>query len=582
MTSLVTSDSLLALDIGTINTRALLFDVINGRYRFVAAGSARTTTGAPFFDAGEGVRTAVNSLAELTGRVILGSGDNLISPTRPDGSGVDTFVLTMSAGPPLKVVAIGLLEEVSVESARHLAETTYANIVGTLSLNDRRTQEARIDTILKVRPDLIIMTGGIEGGASLSIRKLVETIGLASFLLPKGQRPQILYAGNQIMQKVVEDSLGSLGDLHLAPNIRPTWEMEQLAPAQIQLTEIFRKVRSKQVRSIKELDGWAHGRMLPTAVAFERVIRFLSKIYDPSKGVLGIDIGASSTTIAASFKGKSALGVYPQFGLGENLTKLLRLSKFDEIYRWLTVDISAETIQDYIYNKASYPASLPATLEDLEIEQALTRQAMQLSILRISRNFPPNVIQTRPGILPWFEPIMATGSVLTKAPTHGQSMLMLLDGLQPAGVTTILLDQNNLVSALGAAADVNPLLGVQVLGSNTMLNLGAVIAPVGSARIGTPILRVEVTHDNGREFNVEVKHGALKVISLPMGEVATLRLQPLHRFDVGMGPGRGGRLQVVGGSLGVVIDARGRPLILNSDPARRREQIKNWQSVFGN
>ncbi len=581
MTSLVTSDSLLALDIGTINTRALLFDVINGHYRFVAAGSAKTTAGAPFLDAGEGVRMAINRLEELTGRVILGSGDNLITPTRPEGSGVDAVVMTMSAGPPLKVVAVGLLEEVSVESARHLAETTYSNIVGKLSLNDRRKQEIRIDTILKLRPDLIIIAGGIEGGASRSIRKLLEAIGLSNFLLPREQRPQVLYAGNQSMQKEVKESLGSVSDLHFSPNIRPTWEIEQLAPAQQQLTEIFRKIRSKQVLSIRELDGWAHGRMMPTAVAFERVIRFLSKIYDPSKGVLGIDIGASSTTIATAFTGKSSLGVYPQFGLGANLPNLLRYIRLDDIHHWLSEEIPAETIRDYIYNKAAFPASLPATTEELAIEQAITRQVMQLSIKKISSGFPKRIARNRSGILPWFEPVMATGSVLTQAPTHGQSMLMLLDGLQPTGVTTILLDQNNLVSALGAAADVNPLLAIQVLGSNTMLNLGAVIAPVGTARIGTPILRVKITYDDGREANLDVKYGSLEVLSLPMGAVATIRLQPLHRFDVGMGPGRGGRLQVVGGSLGVVIDARGRPLVLNPDPTRRREKIKKWLWTLG-
>lgn len=582
MTSLVTSDSLLALDIGTINTRALLFDVINGRYRFVAVGSAKTTTGAPFFDAGEGARTALNRLAELTGRIILGSGDKLITPSRLDGSGVDAFVLTMSVGPPLKVIAVGLLEEVSAESARHLAETTYANIAGSLCMNDRRDQEARIDTILRVRPDLIIMAGGIEGGASRSISKLVEAIGLSSALLPRSHRPQILFAGNQAMQKPVEDSLGGIVDLYLTPNIRPSWETERLTPAQQQLTQIFRKVRTKQVRSIKELDGWARGKILPTSVAFERVIRFLSKIYDPSKGVLGIDIGASSTTIATAFNGKSSLGVYPQFGLGRNLAMMLRYISLDDIRNWLPEDISPAAIRDYIYNKAAFPASLPATQEEMMIEQALTRQLMRLSVKKISYSFQNHAAQSSPGILPWFEPVMATGSVLTHAPTHGQSMLILLDGLQPAGVTTILLDQNNLVSALGAAADVNPLLAVQVLGSNTMLNLGAVIAPVGTARFGTPVLQVKVSYEDGRETNLEVKRGTLEVISLPMGELATIRLQPLHRFDVGMGPGRGGRLKVVGGSLGVVIDARGRPLTLNPDPVRRREQIKKWHWTLGN
>jgi uncharacterized protein (TIGR01319 family) len=581
MTSLVTSDSLLALDIGTIYTRALLFDVITGRYRFVASGSAKTTTGAPYLDAGEGARVALNRLAELTGRVLLGNNDNLITPTRPDGSGVDTFVLTMSAGKPLKVVAVGLLEEVSLESARNLAETTYANIVGTLSLNDRRSQEARIDTILKVRPDMIIMAGGIEGGASKSIRNLLEAIGLSCFLLPKRQRPPILYAGNQMMHKEVEGSLGGITDLFLAPNIRPTWEIEQLAPAQKILMQMFGKVRSKQIHSINELGAWAQGRLMPTAVAFERVVRFLSKVYDPSKGVLGIDVGASSTTIASAFDGRSSLGVYPQLGLGVNLPRQLRLSRIEDITRWLTEDVADDTIQDYVYNKRAYPASLPATIEELAIEHAFARQVMRFAVKRMARNFPKNGSKKYSGILPWFEPVLATGSVLTEAPTHGHSMLMLLDGLQPAGVTTILLDQNNLVPALGAAADVNPLLAVQVLGSNTILNLGAVIAPVGNARIGTPILRAQVTYESGREVDLQVKYGSIDLIALPMSEAATIRLQPLQRFDVGMGPGRGGRIKVVGGSLGIVIDARGRPLQLNLDPARQREQNKNWLRMLG-
>jgi len=582
MTSLVISDSLLAVDIGTIKTRALLFDVIDERYRFVAKGIAETTIGPPFLDAGEGVRMAINQLAEVTGRIFLRNDGSLITPSVPDNSGVDAFALTMSGGPPLKVVAVGLVKEVSVESAKHLAATTYSNIVGTLSLSDRRSQEERINMILQTRPDLIIMAGGIEGGASLSIRKLLEAVGLAAYLLPKGYQPQILFAGNKEMAAEVERSLRGVADLFIAPNIRPTWEMERLAPAQGKLNTIFKRIRSNQSLSIKELDGWAQGKMMPTATAFDRVIRFLSKIYDPSKGVLGVDIGASSTTMVSAFKGKSSLGVYPQLGLGSNAPNILHLSKANEINRWLSEDISFETVRDYVFNKAAFPASLPVTQEDTVIEHAIARQAMQIGIKQISQSFPKDAPRSGPGILPWFEPILATGSVFTKTPTHSQSMLMLLDGLQPAGVTTVLLDQNNLVSALGAVADVNPVLAVQVLGSNTVLNLGAVIAPVGNARTGTPILRVKITYDDGRDVNMEVKFGSIEVIPLPMREKATLRLQPLHRFDVGMGPGRGGRLQVVGGALGVVIDARGRPLSLDSDPVRRREKTKKWLRALGN
>ncbi len=582
MTSIVAADSLLALDIGTVTTRALLFDMVGGTYRFIATGIAPSTAGAPFGDVGEGVRRAFGQLEEITGRMLLGGDENLIIPSQADGSGVDTFAVTLSAGPPMKSVVVGLLEDVSVDSARRLAETTYAQVVEILSLNDRRKQDARIDTILRVRPDLIIMAGGVEGGASLSVRKLLEAVGLACFLLPKGQRPQILFAGNTAMQKEVKESLEPLADLYTAPNIRPTLEVEQLAPVQTQVAQIFKKVRSQQVIGIPELDAWAKGRLIPTSMAFGRIIRFLSRIYDPSKGVLGVDVGASATTVAAAFNGNLSAGVYPRLGLGAGLDKLLRRTNLEKITRWLPVDLPDDRVRDYLYNKAAFPASLPATSDEMFIEQALARQVMRIAIQKVAGNFPQDASGSGAGLLPWFEPIMATGSVLTHAPTPGQSLSMLLDGLQPTGVTTILLDQNDLVSALGAAADVNPLLAIQVLGSNTVLNLGAVIAPVGKARPGAPILRIRVTYEDGNESNVEVKNGSLEVLPLPLGQTANLRLQPLHRFDVGMGPGRGGRLQVIGGDLGVVIDARGRPLTLHPDPDRRRALLKKWLWTLGN
>ena len=186
------------------------------------------------------------------------------------------------------------------------------------------------------------------------------------------------------------------------------------------------------------------------------------------------------------------------------------------------------------------------------------------------------------GLLPGFEPILATGSALTAAPKLSQSLLMLLDSIQPTGITTVLLDKNSLIAALGAAAEVNPILAIQVLSSNTIMNLGTIISPIGIARSGVPILRAKLTQEDGTESKAEVKNGTIEVVPLAVGATATLRLQPLHRFDIGMGPGRSGRVQVVGGALGVVIDARGRPLTPHADVERRSELYKKWLWTLGN
>ena len=91
-----------------------------------------------------------------------------------------------------------------------------------------------------------------------------------------------------------------------------------------------------------------------------------------------------------------------------------------------------------------------------------------------------------------FEPILAGGAMLSGAPTAGQAILMLLDGLQPVGITTILFDPHSLLSSLGAAAKINSVLPVQVIESGAFSNLGTVIAPYSQASFGSPILSVRL------------------------------------------------------------------------------------------
>jgi hypothetical protein len=582
-TSLIDADSVLAIEIGTVSTRVILFDVVEGHYRFLGQGSVPTTAGAPFNDVSVGVKEALDQLHDITGRVIFNAEGQLVIPSQPNGSGVDACVATVSVGPPLKVVAIGLLEDISTESAKNLASTTYARVVEAMSLNDRRGTVARLDTILQMHPDLIVVAGGIEGGAKGSVLDLLEAVGLACYLMPKEQRPEVLYAGNSELVKDVQASLGTLANLHIAPNVRQSYESEQLTPSQPALAQIFRLVRSRQIRGIQEVDLWTGNHLMPAATAFGRTIRYISKEYAHThKGVLGVDIGASATIIASAFSGDLILSIHPGLGLGENLPEILNQCSLSDIMRWIPVDVSDQYVRDYIHNKAVYPSSLPMTTDELATEQALACQAMQLAVRQASKAYPPDIPGSMPGLLPWFEPIIASGSVLTKAPARNQALMMVLNGLQPTGVTTIALDRNNLASSLGATASVAPLLTIQSLDATNFVNLCTIISPVGNAPLGTPILRVRMTSDDGLESELEVLYGSLAAIRLLVGQAGTLHLTPLHRFDVGMGGlGRGGTVKVIGGVLGVLIDARGRPLRLPAEPSGRRDLLNKWLATAG-
>jgi hypothetical protein len=581
-TSLIEGESLLAVDVGATTTRAVLFDVVEGTYRFVAMGQSPSTTESPFGDLGLGVRDAIETIQNVTGRNFLDRDRRLILPTQADGSGVDAMVATLSAGPSIRTAVVGLLSDVSLESVRRLAETTYTRVVETLDLNDRRRPEQQIDDLLRARPELVVLAGGTDGGATRSVQKMLEAVGLACYLMPPEKRPVVLFAGNQNLAADVQKLMSGLTPaLHFSPNVRPSLDTEDLEPAAHELAQLVTIARRNQLGGVEELEGWTKGHILPTSYAMGRMVRFLGQMTGASGGVLGLNIGASAATIAAGFRGKLSLHTYPQYGLGEELANLLRAVELDDIMRWLSLDIPQATVRDYIYQKALYPSILPATVEDQAIAQALARQNLYLAMQAARRDFPSDAPGLHPDLPPFFELIVASGGVLADAPTLGQSLLLLLDTIQPVGITSFMLDQNNLLPLLGAAAEQNSLLSVQVLFSGAFQELGTVVSVAGEAGYGTPILRVRLTADNKNETRIEVKSGGLEVLPLGPGQTAKLSLQPLHHADVGFGPGRAKTVTVTGGALGVVFDARGRPLTFTPDAVRRRELMKKWLWTLG-
>src|SRR5512141_313001 len=298
--SLVQGDSLLAVEVGGANTRAVLFDVVEGEYRFIAASSAPSTAEAPVKDISEGVRDAIASLQAVTGRVLLDAERRLITPSQPDGSGVDAFVSTISAGPALKTVVVGLLSDVSLESGRRLAETTYARVLDAVGINDPRKPDQQIDRLMRLQPDMVIITGGTDGGASRSIHKMLEPVGLAGFLVAPERRPAVLFAGNHKLDDEVKELLGGVtSDLHFSSNVRPSLDTEDLEPAARELASLTMGVRKRQLKGVDVIEGWAGGHVLPTAYAQGRMLRFLGQVYGGTRGILGVDTGASAAVIAA-------------------------------------------------------------------------------------------------------------------------------------------------------------------------------------------------------------------------------------------------------------------------------------------
>lgn len=570
--SLVDAKSVLAVDIGSSTTRAHLFDVVDGQYSFIAAGSSPTTLQAPYRDISEGVHQAVLALQAVTGRHIIGEDSRLVLPSQSDGTGVDRFVMTYSTGPAPRVIIAGLLSDVSLASAQRLVSTVYGQIVETIGLNDRRRLDTQIDAIIQARADMIVIAGGTEGGATRSVYKLVDLVNLACRSMPPEQRPEVIFAGNQALAKRIKENLEKWTKISVAPNIRPSIDLENLAPAQQTLIATAGRLRSRQMTGLQSLASITSTEPVPSAFAFGRMVHFLSLALDPSKGVLGVDLGNASTVIAAGASSHHTVNVFP-FGMGRGAAQALQQISLPEIMKWLPMPLAKSIVRDYLWQKSITPDLLPQDVETMAIEQAFARQVLRLAVLQFQARFPE---YNRA-----LEPILGSGGTLTQVPS-AQALLTLIDGLQPVGVTTFVLDQNNLAAALGAAASFNPVLPAQVLETGAFLNLGTVISPLSPARYGTPVVKARIEFERGDKSTVEVKQGSIAVLPIQAGQAARIHLQGLNSTLLDPRTNKSSMsFKVIGGVCGALIDARGRPLNLPADDARRMDLLKKWSLNLG-
>jgi hypothetical protein len=583
MSTLPEAEIFLAVDVGSTNTRASLFDVIDGRYRLVATSEAQSTAGPPLFDLSEGVRLAMDRVQAITGRRLMDESDSLIIPTTGFGAGIDLFVASVSAGHRVRTVLAGLMPGVSMASARRLAESTYIDVVGEITLVDERRIEDLIGVVVSTRPDLILVVGGTDNGASKPIFQLIDILKLGISLIPEGSRPRIVFAGNRSLGALVTDQLADRTSITLMPNVRPMLSIEDLAPARLQLAETLFEIRSTRITGYQELKQWTGGSLLPTGEAYGRLIRYLSRIYDPDKGVLGVDLGSSHTTIAAAFEGDLNLSVNCDLGAGSSILGLLDQGSMPKILRWLPKAITGSEVRDYIYNKSVHPGSVPTTMDELYIEYAIARQLIRYALFHARKSWPEGKNSRSSLLLPSVEPIIAAGATLARAPKPGYTALMLLDALQPTGVSTLVLDPYSLAPALGATAGPLPVATVQLLEAGVLVSLGTVVCPIGRGRAGRKVLSYQLElEESGQQLSGDIESGQIKVIPLGPGQFGKLSLRPERGYDVGFGTlGRSGSLRVSGGIVGVIIDARGRPLILPDNRDQQVELNQRWLWEIG-
>lgn len=574
------SESFLVADIGHSTTTVALFDIVEGSYRFVARACAPTTLGSPWRDAAVGVRQAIATLTQQTQRPLLDRQRWLITPAKDDHVGVDHFTATVSATEPLKTVIVGLLDEVSVQSARRALATIYAQEVDCLSLADTRTEAEQIEAIVQKQPELILIVGGTDGGDTTQVLKQVETIATTLELMAQtqhgGQRPELIYAGNRQLREPVVALLGGLTNLHVVDNVRPTLEQEHLYPTQQQLSVLYDDLKVSALPGMGDIAGWCRYPFMPTAQAFAGISQYIAAL---SRGhVLGLDVGSDQITVVSAQPNQTQLAIRTDLGMGAPLQKLPDVVAMADLHSWLPHHDDNEALfADFILHKSLFPHTVPFTETELRMEQAVLREMMRHAMLSAAASWGWSAQQ-------WFSPnlFLLRGNVFAGTIRPGQVVLMALDAIQPVGIFALAIDKYGVLPALGALAPHKPLVTVQSLEGGVLVDLGWVVALAGRGQPGQKALEIHLDAGSNGVLDAEVAFGELEILPLAPGQTAQLTVKPLSRqFDVGFGPGQGQKITIHGGLVGVVIDARGRPLTKPRDPEARINLLQEWVWKMG-
>ena len=588
---------ILATDCGSTTTKAILIEKEDGAYRLKTRGEAPTTVEAPFDDVTIGACNAITEVEELSGRTLLKNG-RVVAPRGGDDTGVDLYLSTSSAGGGLQMMVTGVVRNMTAESAERAALGAGAIVMDVFSVDDGRKPHERISHIRHLRPDIVLLSGGIDGGTKIHV------IEMAELLLAADPRPRfgsdfqlpVVYAGNIEVRDEVQRLLGKRMALKIVDNIRPELERENLGPAREQIHDVFLEHVMSHAPGYDTLMTWTQAPIMPTPAAVGNIVQETAR--QRGIDVLAVDIGGATTDVFSVFSETFNRTVSANLGMSYSICNVLLEAGIANISRWLPFAIEDQEVLDRLRNKMIRPTTIPQTKEDLLVEHAVAREALRLAFnhhkmlavglkgVQMERSIADTFNQTASGeslvSMMNLGLIVGSGGVLSHAPSRHQAALMMLDAYQPEGVTELAVDSIFMMPQLGVLASVHPEAAAQVFESDCLIYLGTTVAPIGRIkRAGQVMAEFTIAMPDGRTETGTLNAGDLKVYPLGVDERAELIVNPVRPFDMGAGPGKEMKTTVRGGVTGVILDGRGRPLQIPSNQAERMAAMKRWLKAMG-
>ena len=318
-----------------------------------------------------GYNTALQLLEEQTGPITY-----------------DKILCCSSAGGGLKMVALGLVPELTAKASRMAASSAGAKVVKTYAFEISKHEAEEIE---RIDADLILLSGGTDGGNKevliSNARQLAKIKGNFS----------IIVAGNKSASHEIEDILKDSGKEYvITDNVMPTFNKLNIEPAKSCIRDLFirRIIDAKGLSKAQEI---AANQIIPTPSSVLLACELLSKGTKQTKGLgdlLAVDLGGATTDIYSMTKGEPTVPnviykglpepfnkrtVEGDLGMRYSLASLAEQIDFDQLPT--DSNLTEEEISDWIKQCIANPDAI-ANEKQEAVESYLANIAVKVAVER--------------------------------------------------------------------------------------------------------------------------------------------------------------------------------------------------------
>ncbi len=261
--------AVLLIDFGSTYTKVAAVDVEGERILGVAQSGTTATT-----DIGVGLDRAVDALRERIGDVPVS----------------ERYACSSAAG-GLKMIASGLVPSLTAEAAKRAALGAGAKVIRTYSYE---LTEDDLREITRLKPDILLLTGGTDGGNRDCI------LGNARALAGLPASFPVVVAGNRAVRDACVKILAEAGCEAIAcENVMPTFNQLNIEPAQAVIRALFLR-RIIAAKGLTKAQALIDGILMPTPAAVLTALELYSR---DAGELVAVDLGGATTDIYSITEG---------------------------------------------------------------------------------------------------------------------------------------------------------------------------------------------------------------------------------------------------------------------------------------